>query len=91
MPQLAGLGRSRPRGARQPLSIRRGQGKNGDSVSELSTWLELKAAFVRRNKLSDPLGVLEVIYSDFEYRQTVERSFATCRGVEETKPVKRLC
>lgn len=35
-------------------------------------YLELKAAYVSRDQLSDPLGVVEQIYSDFEYPPIVE-------------------
>lgn len=35
-------------------------------------YLQLKAAFERRNELADPLGVVEEIYADFDYPPTVE-------------------
>lgn len=35
-------------------------------------YLELKAAYVRRGQLSDPLGVVEQIYSDFDYPPILE-------------------
>jgi hypothetical protein len=35
-------------------------------------YLQLKAAYERRHDLSDPLGVVEEIYADFDYPPTIE-------------------
>lgn len=35
-------------------------------------YLQLKAAYVDRDKLSDPLGIVEHLYADFDYPPTIE-------------------
>ncbi|HEV8421134.1 MAG TPA: DUF2247 family protein [Actinomycetota bacterium] len=42
------------------------------SSSRKWLYLQLRAAYEKRRDLADPLGVVETIYSDFDYPQTLE-------------------